>query len=606
MYAVTLEILGLKNQPVFESMTGYEELSRLSRYNLSVLSPKEIQAKSVLGKPILIKINLSGQPERLIHAYITAFRRSASDGTHTSVRYHLEAYCWLWFLTRSSDCRVFQKKRVIDIFKEIINEPQYQGFLIEDKTKSSNTMWEYAVQYRETDFNFICRLLEQEGIYFYFEHHKSGHKMVLCDDSSASPNKEQLSYLANPNLPAHKIITAWSTEKTIQPSQYVLADYNPLEKAQQFWAVHHAGKYEIERPDSEIYDYPGEFDSQKEGQQYAKIRAEELHTGYCVYTGASNNLEITAGSCFSLSALHWKNPHEGFLITAVTFQLTENSYESGGDYVTSFSNSFKAIPSKIMFRPARTTPKPCIQGLQSAMVTGPKGSEIYSNNHLQVKVKFHWDRHANAKPEESSCWIRVAQPWAGKNRGFFAIPRVGDEVIVAFEEGDPDRPLIIGSVYNDISRSKHTIETNETRTGLVTLSSKQGADNFNELSFEDKKGNELVYLRAEKDLKQLVNNDVITQVNHNVTITVNNNVTEEIKNNHSVKIGNNDTVKVANNRVVDVGQAESLKAGTNITVKAGQSITIEAGATITLKAGPSTIELGPSGITIKGPIVKIN
>jgi type VI secretion system secreted protein VgrG len=248
-------------------------------------------------------------------------------------------------------------------------------------------------------------------------------------------------------------------------------------------------------------------------------------------------------------------------------------------------------------------------------VTGPNGSEIYSNNHLQVKVRFHWDRNGNRLPDEqSSCWIRVSQPWAGKKRGFFAIPRVGDEVIVAFEEGDPDRPLIIGSVYNDVNRSKHPIQTNETRTGLVTLSSKQGADNFNELSFEDKKGSELIYLRAEKDLQQLVNHDVMTQVNHDVitqvdhdvTITVDNNVTEEIKNNHSVKIGNNDTVKVANNRVVDIGQAESLKAGTNITIKAGQTITIEAGTTITLKAGPSTIELGPSGITIKGPIVKIN
>ena len=243
--------------------------------------------------------------------------------------------------------------------------------------------------------------------------------------------------------------------------------------------------------------------------------------------------------------------------------------------------------------------------MQSAIVTGPNGSEIYSNNHLQVKVRFHWDRNGNRLPDEqSSCWIRVSQPWAGKKRGFFAIPRVGDEVIVAFEEGDPDRPLIIGSVYNDINRSKHTIETNETRTGLVTLSSKQGADNFNELSFEDKKGSELIYLRAEKDLQHLINHDVMTQVNHDVTITVDNNVTEDIKNNHSVKIGNK--VKVANNRVVDIGQADSLKAGTNITIKAGQTITIEAGTTITLKAGPSTIELGPSGITIKGPIVKIN
>ena len=613
MYSVTIKIPGLESHLLFESMTGHEELSRLSRYNLSVLSKKEIQATSVLGKPVVVKINFAGQPERVIHAYITAFNRSAADVNNTSNRYHLEAHCWLWFLTRSSDCRIFQNKRVVDIFKDILTEPQYKGFSLRDEAKSSNVHWDYAVQYRETDFNFICRLLEQEGIYFYFEHTDSGHELVLCDNSSVLPknrNKGNLSYLADSDseLPTHKIISSWSTEKNIQPSQYVLADYNPLDKAQRFLEAHHAGNYDAKALSfTEIYDYPGEFEKKEDGKQYAKIRAEELHTGYCVYTGASNNLEIASGCSFTLSGLRWKNPNEGFLITSVTFQLTENAYESGGGSVTSFSNRFKAIPLKIIFRPARITPKPCIQGLQSAIVTGPKGSEIYSNKHSQVKVRFHWDRNVHGKPDEqSSCWIRVAQPWAGKKRGFFAIPRVGDEVIVAFEEGDPDRPLIIGSVYNDINRSKHTIETNETRTGLVTLSSKQGADNFNELSFEDKKGSELIYLRAEKDLQHLINHDVMTQVNHDVTITVDNNVTEDIKNNHSVKIGNNDTVKVANNRVVDIGQADSLKAGTDITIKAGQTITIEAGTTITLKAGPSTIELGPSGITIKGPIVKIN
>ena len=612
MYSVTVKILGLEDIFVFESMTGHEELSRLSSYDLSLLSKKyDIQAESILGQPVVITINFSGQRERVIFAYVTGFNRSASDdGTQRLTRYHLQAHCWLWFLTRSSDCRIFQKKRVVDILKEVLKEPQYQGFSIRDETISSEVVWDYAVQYRETDFNFICRLLEQEGIYFYFEHSHQGHEMVLCDLSDISaplPTKKVLQYLTHPSLPEHEVVSSWSMEKTIQPSQYVLADFNPLEKAQRFLEVHHAGSHGVKRPDSEIYDYPGEFVTKAEGKDYAQIRAEELHTGYCVYTGSSTNLELASGYYFKLAGLRWKDIHDEFLITTVTFQLTENAYESGGGSVTSFSNRFKAIPLKQIFRPARTTPKPCIQGLQSAIVTGPNGSEIYSNNHLQVKVRFHWDRNGNRLPDEqSSCWIRVSQPWAGKKRGFFAIPRVGDEVIVAFEEGDPDRPLIIGSVYNDVNRSKHAIQTNETRTGLVTLSSKQGADNFNELSFEDKKGSELIYLRAEKDLQQLVNHDVMTQVNHDVTITVDNNVTEDIKNNHSVKVGNNDTVKVANNRVVDVGQADSLKAGTNITIKAGQTITIEAGTTITLKAGPSTIELGPSGITIKGPIVKIN
>ena len=636
MYSVTVKTALPATTFVFESMTGHEALGRLSSYEISLLSDRhDLQAEDLLGQPVVVTIGFAGQRKRVIHAYVSGFDRSAeSGGVRRWTRYHLQAHCWLWFLTRASDCRIFQHKKVTDIVAAILKEPQYQGFALRDDTESSHRLWEYAVQYRETDFNFVCRLLEQEGIYFYFEHHENGHVMVLSDRSdkarpmAANPT---LRYVTNPgDVPDHEVVTSWSMVKNIQPSKYVLVDYNPLEKARKILSEHYAGNHGIKRPDTEMYDYPGEFENDSDAKDYAKIRTEELHSAYSRYSGTGSSLEIRPGFYFQVSGLTWKKDDREFLITDVNFQVTENGYESGGG-VTDYSCGFQGIPLKQVFRPSRLTPKPMISGLQTARVTGPQGSEIHSNEHLQVKVRFHWDRNFDRLPDEqSSCWVRVAQMWAGKTRGFIAVPRVGDEVVVAFEEGDPDRPLVIGSVYNDLNRNRHAIRSNETRTGLVTLSSKQGAENFNELTFEDNKGSELVYLRAEKDWRSLVKHDVQIQVDHDASETIDNNRTSSIGSDDSLKvgrnrqvdigenetckigsnrtseIGQNETLKVADNRETDIGANDTLKAGTCISIKAGQAITIEAGTTITLKAGPSTIELGPSGITIKGPIVKVN
>lgn len=608
MYSIKVKTPLKDNTFVLESLSTFESLSRIPTYQITLLSKEStINPDDILAQPIVISTAFEKQEKRVIYAYVTEFSCSPSDSTNSWTRYQVTAYPWLWFLGLNSDCRVFQDKTVVEIIQHILKEPQYKNFAMLDKTKQKLRTWKYSVQYRETDFNFIARLLEQEGIYFYFEHTEQGATLVL-ENNSIEPAKkliDSLNYVFNPEKKEDRFtVSALGFVKKVQSTKYVLADYDD-QKAEVLLADHHLGNNNIKMADAEIYDYPGEFDAAQEAQEYVDIRAEELAVAGSFYSMSCNNTSLMVGMEVKVKSPLWKNQLKRFFITEVASNFHQNAREAGSGGETSFSVSFKAIESSKRFRPARITPLPIAQGLQTAVVTGSQGQEVYTNSELQVRVKFHWDRFGK-KDDTSSCWLRVSQLWAGKKRGFLAVPRVGDEVIVAFEHGDPDRPIVIGSVYNGVNKGRHSLTTEETRTGLVTLSSKQGGESYNELMIDDKKGEELVFIRAQKNLRFLVNNDVQTLVNHNVAEKIKNDVLTDIGHDYVLKVASNHTEKVGQNLTLEVGAAEQVKVGTDLTIKAGQNVTIQAGTKITLKAGSSTIELGPEGVTIKGSIVKIN
>lgn len=616
MYAINVSTPLKPDTFVLESMSVFESLSRIPTYQITLLSKNTaINPDDLLAQPIVVTAKLDGQAERVFYAYVTEFSSSPSDSSLSWSRYNVTAHPWLWFLGQNSDCRVFQRKTVVEIIKEILQESQYKKFSIEDKNAKNLRTWEYCVQYRETDFNFVSRLLEQEGIYYYFEHTKNGATLVLENDSKNTSKKLNtvLQYVFNKIEKEDRFtVTALGFVKKVQSTQYVLADYD-YKQAERLLAEHSLGKNNLKMEDAQIYDYPGEFDTIQEAKDYVQIRGEELAVSGSFYSMSCNNTSLTVGMKVSVKSPMWQNTTKEFFITELSVNLHQNTREAGGGGETNSSISFKAIEATKSFRPARLTPLPIAQGLQTAVVTGAANSEISTNEHLQVTVKFHWDRQGK-KDENSSCSLRVSQLWAGKKRGFLAVPRVGDEVIVAFEHGDPDRPIVIGSVYNGVNKGRHSVMTEETRTGLVTLSSKQGGESYNELMIDDKKGEELVFVRAQKNLRFLVNNDVQTVVNRNIAEKIKNDVitdighdyTLKVASNYNANVGSNYNTKVGSNLTLEVGAAEQVKVGTDLTIKAGQNITIQAGTKITLKAGASTIELGPEGVTIKGSIVKIN
>lgn len=609
MYSINVNTPLKPDTFVLESMSVFESLSRIPTYQITLLSKNTaINPDELLAQPIMVTAKLEGQAERVFYAYVTEFSSSPSDSSLNWSRYHVTAHPWLWFFGQNSDCRVFQNKTVVDIVKEILQESQYSRFSLEDKNVSNLRVWEYCVQYRETDFNFVSRLLEQEGIYYYFEHTKNGATLVLENNSLSATKKlgTVLEYIFNQDSKEERFtVTALGFVKKVQSTQYVLADYE-AKQAERLLVEHSLGKNNIKMNDAQIYDYPGEFENLKDAAEYVKIRGEELAVSGSSYTMSCNNTALMVGMKVSVKSPMWQNSIKEFFITELSLNFHQNARETGSGGETNSSVSFKAIEvSDKSFRPARLTPLPIAQGLQTAVVTGGASNEICTDEHLQVKVKFHWDRQGK-KDENSSCWLRVSQLWAGKKRGFLTVPRVGDEVIVAFEHGDPDRPIVIGSVYNGVNKGRHKVMTEETRTGLVTLSSKQGGESYNELMIDDKKGEELVFIRAQKNLRFLVNNDVQTVVNHDVAEKIKNDVISDIGHDYTLKVANNYNAKVGSNLTLEVGAAEQVKVGTDLTIKAGQNITIQAGTKITLKAGSSTIELGPEGVTIKGSIVKIN
>jgi len=620
------------------------------------------EPEDLLGQNVTIRIEHSG------HAVVNGFVSHVFVGDRLEVRLRLVP--WTWFLTRTSDCRIFQKMKVPDIIGQVFRDMGFTDFELQINS-GDYRKWEYCVQYRETAFNFVSRLMEQEGISYYFRHEEGRHVMVLCDasrefDMIGPPYDGTLTF-APPSEDGRESagLDTWRTSTDLQPGAYVLRDFDfkkprtTLESKGMVSREHVASDYEL-------YEYPGEYVESGDGDRYATLRIQENHSSYRVIHASGDAMVVRPGVRFRLDDLSGElsSVAEGeYQVVAVRWRASQDlsSVAGGGNsgVQESFRCNLSILPAQTPYRSRRRTPKPLIQGPQTAMVVGPSGEEIWTDEYGRVKIQFHWDRYSRAD-ENSSCWVRVSQDWAGKKWGMINIPRIGQEVIIEFLEGDPDRPIITGRVYNAACMPPYDLPANQTRTTFKTNSSK-GGGGFNEVRFEDKKGEEQIFVHAQKqfdrrvladdfhwignDQHQIVKKKQYELVEEDRHLIIKGDVKQQIQGDFNdsfqgdhltgiagdqhltvdkdqiLKIGGNQDADVTGNISSKAGLTYSVQAndvmekasmnvgvegGMNVHIKAGMNAVIEGGVGLTIKVGGNFISINPGGVFIKGTLVMIN
>ena len=603
------------------SMT--EHAGRLFKIEAELASEDfAIKFDDIVGTNATIRLTTPKGGTRYFNGCVGRFVQAETHGRHASYRATLVP--WLWFLTRTADCRIFQKKKVPDILEEVFKAQGFNDYKL--SLTGTYREWEYCVQYRETDFNFVSRLMEQEGIYYYFTHEDGKHTVVLADSPSAhSPFEGYETLIYRPPTARQEehaeTVTDWVLEQEVEPGTCVLADFDfknpqaPVVTNANISRQHAASTFEI-------YDYPGDFERRDEGEAYAKRRIEELQALHEIVHAQTTVRGIGPGYKFTLKGHPRDDQNRDYLVTTAAYHAEVSGYESQagaakGDF---FTCNFSALPAASPFRSPRITPKPLIQGPQTAMVVGKQGEEIDTDEFGRVKVQFHWDRYGKAD-ENSSCWVRVSQAWAGKSWGAIYTPRIGQEVIVEFLEGDPDRPIITGRVYNADTKVPYALPANKTMSTLKSNSSK-GGKGFNEIRFEDKKGDEQIFIHGEKNVDIRIKNDTYEWIGNDRHLIITNDQVEKVQNNreetvtndHKEKIGKDRHLKVVGKEAKEVGGSQSLTVkGDVIEVFKGNhseqtsndyylkadNIVIEGLTNVTIKVGGSSIAIAADGIAIK-------
>ena len=608
-----------KDVLLLRAVRGSEGISRLFRFHVELLSTNNsIDYKKMLGQKVTITFLLNDDQKRYISGRVSSFSQGATDQRFTY--YQAEIVPWMWFLSRAADCRIFQNKKVADILEEVFKDAGFQDYKL--SLQGSYDPLVYCVQYRETHLNFVSRLMEEYGIFYYFEHEKEKHTLVLADSKSAykpCPHQESALYDYSASaIERQDVVQGWELGEELHTGKYALNDYN-FETPSTDLNVNVPSATIVGGNDKfEVYDYPGDYTKKGEGDHLVKLRIEEEETPHVVVHGNGICRAFTSGYRFDLKEHTRKEQNKAWLLTDVQHSATVgdayHTAHGGGGEGETYSNQFVCIPALVPFRPPRHTPKPFVQGPHTAVVVGPSGEEIYTDKYGRVKVQFFWDRKGK-KDENSSCWVRVSQPWAGKNWGAIWNPRIGQEVIVDFLEGDPDRPIITGRVYNADQTVPYKLPDKQTVSTFKSRSSKGGGDkNYNELRFEDNKDKEQVFLQAERDLDVQVKKESRENVGQSRHLIVGKdqkekvtgNRHEEIVQNHVEKIGMNLHVQVGLNHEEKVSVNYALDAGAQIYIKAGATCLIEATAGLTLKVGGSFITLLPAMVAIQGPMVMIN
>jgi type VI secretion system secreted protein VgrG len=635
---------------VFHRMVGHEELSRLFEFEVELYRPYEygqVKADTLLGQNLSIELDTVPGGYRYFSGLISRLRHTGGV-INRYISYRATVRPWLWLLTLTTDCKIFQDKSVVDIIKAVFAEYSFATDVKYELMKSYPTL-DYCVQYRESDFNFISRLMEHYGIYYYFIHDLNKHTLVITDNNAAflsTGGYDSIPYFPPENELRRERdhIWDWVSENQICSAQFELTDFDfEAPSADLTTKSQNTGKYTHDN--LEVYDYPGKYTKTGDGNPLVDARMEASQTGYAVVKGEGNAMGIQPGLEFSLTDFYVSEQNGQHYIVSAHYIIENDDIVSSSDGKTQlFQCEFSAVPSKQQFTPARLTQKPIIAGNQTAIVVGKSGEEIWTDKYGRVKVQFHWDRDGK-KDEKTTCWIRVSHPMAGKNWGWISLPRIGQEVIVSFLEGDPDQPIITGRVYNAEQMPPYSLPANQTQSGIKTRSSKSGtADNFNEIRFEDKKGEEELYIHAEKDCNRVVENDDTLKVgfdkkdpgdqtidiyNHrtvtldqgndtlhikkgNLTTTVDTgNETRTIKTGNlttSINTGNEThTIKKGNlTTSIDMGnETRTLKMGNRTTKLNLGKDAVEAMQAIELKVGANSIKIDQMGITIKGIMIKI-
>lgn len=590
------------NGLILTGFEGSEEMSRLFQFRLRVVSQDErIDPAKLLGQNLSFHVNGADGERRSFNGIV----KSLTGGglwSRDYREYEVEIVPWLWFLTRTTDLRIFQALSVPKIVEQIFSD---LGFSDYDTSGISGQYGqrEYCVQYRESDFEFVSRLLEEEGIYYYFSHESGRHRMVLADRPSGWYDSPDSEVEFRPNADVVRHVSEWTSRHEFRTGRWTQRDWNfekpgaPLESSTNTkLSLGSFKKYEI-------YDYPGRFATKADGDALSLARIQAHEAEHHVVEGAGDCSGFSPGARFKLIRHDVAQESGGtYVVTSVRHSAIDPTHSAGEGDTPEYRNRFSCVKSDIAWSPPSVTPKPVVRGPQTAIVVGPAGEEIHTDKYGRVKVQFHWDREGK-KDEKSSCWVRVAQSWAGKQWGSIFLPRIGMEVVVDFLEGDPDRPLITGAVYNADNMPPYGLPANKTQSGLKTRSSTGGgAADYNELRFEDKKGSEQVYVHAQKDFERMVENDDTLEVGNDQTNKIVNNRTETIEKGDeelTIKQGNRkETISLGNDEL-------TIKTGNRkVKVSLGSSA-LEAMQKIKLKVGQSSIVLDQAGVTIKGMMVKV-
>lgn len=603
---------------LLRSFSGEEGISELFHFHLDLLSEDpNVGFDDIVGKNVTLSVRLSATgTARYINGHVSRF--SQLPGEERLTHYQAEVVPWLWFLTRTADCKIFQNMNVLDIVKKVFQDFNFTDF--EDQTQKTYPKWEYCVQYRETAFNFVSRLMEQEGVFYFFKHENGKHTLVLGDVPSVHkpcPDQFRVMFDRSALLEARHeedVVYGWKQEQEMRAGKYAVCDYNFETPATRLntevdSAINQGGNHRFE-----IYDYPGIYLNRGEGDTLAKVRIEEQEAVHALFYGESDCRTLASGFKFDLYGYERQDQNATYVLTHIAHSGEEGGFYSGQGSSTdsSYKNTFTAIEAPVPFRPPRVAPKPLIHGTQTAVVVGPSGEEIYVDKYGRVKVQFHWDRLGKLD-QASSCWIRVAEPVAGKGWGEVWTPRIGQEVVVSFLEGDPDRPLITGSVYNAVQMPPYTLPDEQTKSTFKSYSSK-GGGGFNEIRFEDKKGSEQVFIHGERNLDVRVKNDRFEILGGESHLIVTKDQLElvkqdkhlYVKGDQNEKVDGTVSLKAGQNIQIKAGQNCALDAGQEIHLKAGMNLVIESGTALTLKVGGNFVNINSGGIFIKGSMVMIN
>jgi len=573
----SFQVDGLSSTTWVARFEAREAISSLFEVSLLLTSDdKDIPFADVVGKSALLTLETDGSDPRYLHGMVARFRH-ADDGKKVTA-YEAIVVPKLWRLKHRHDARIFQAEAVPDILQAVLS-----GAGVDDvrlALTGSYAPREYCVQYRESDFAFVSRLMEEEGIHYFFEHTDAKHTLVLADAPSAAapiPSPDSIAFKATLGAMAHgESVSRFSSYEEVKTGKVSLTDYN-FKKPSLSLMASSSGKLDS---DLEIYDHPGTFDDSGVGDAKVKAYMEAEEATHDVVDAESTAISFRPAGKFSLAEHPAAAENKAWVVLQIQHAFSEpSSPRSGGG--EAYRNSFRCMPASQSFRPLPRTPKPLIHGLQTAVVVGPSGEEIDTDEHGRIRVQFPWDREG-ANDDKSSCWIRVAQPWAGKSFGAFHLPRIGQEVLIAFMEGDPDRPLVVGSVYNDVQTPPFALPANKTQTGIRTRSTKDGgADNCNEFRFEDKKGEEQIFLHAEKDELHEVENDQTLTVGHDQSISVGHDCSEDISHDRTLHVGNDHSDTVDKNRSISIGEDHDETIGKSMTLSVSDDRSMSIGKSLT-------------------------
>lgn len=567
----------------FTHLIGRDEISRCLAYTVGfVSSSPDIDPLKMLGGPV--SIEGESDPKRWFSGLVSEFRLTRIEDR--LAYYEAVIRPWLWFLGNTTDCRIFQNMSVIEIVEEVFSK--YSTAKFEKRLQGSYPPREYCVQYDETDLDFVQRLLEHEGILYFFEHDEGKHTLVLADAMSKlkpAPGYEKVPYHFEGQGSRRDVeyITEWIPGSAVRPGAYVHTDYDFTKPGADLMAKS-AQPFSHKLAAGENYRQPGAHLDVGRGDSLAAIRREEIQAVHQRIAAVGTVRGLYSGCTFKLDGFPREDQNQEYLVVSAEYRLFDPGYRALADVE---SENFKAIlgvaPTALAYRPPRVTTRPIMRGPQTATVVGPSGEEIFTDKYARVKVQFHWDR-LGKKDQNSSCFVRVSQTWAGSGWGFIQIPRIGQEVIVDFIEGDPDLPIITGRVYNASQMPPYGLPGSATQSGWKSDSSK-GGGGYNELMFEDKAGSELVNFQAQKDHNLLIKNDRTKLVQHDQSDRIDHDAKHSVGHNLDEDVGNNKTVKVGVDQTTDIGSNDTETVGINRSLTVGSNETINIGSNSTETIG---------------------